>query len=826
VLTRAFEEITGIKVNHQLLGEGEVVQAVQTQMQTNRNLYDAYINDSDLIGTHSRLQSAVNLTDWMAGEAPTSPTRCSISTTSWASAFTTGPDGKLWQLPDQQFANLYWFRKDWFDREDLKEQFKAKYGYDLGVPVNWSAYEDIAEFFTNDVKEIDGVRIYGHMDYGKRAPDLGWRMTDAWLSMAGSTSPACPTAARSTSGASAWRKAPATRRRLGLARRRHQCPASVYAIRQVGRVAAQLRPAGRRRPRLLPVAAGAGQGNVAQQIFWYTAVRRRHGQAQSEGNNTVDDDGNPLWRMAPSPHGPYWKEGMKLGYQDVGSWTLFKSTPSTAQGGLALRPVRRLQDGRHQEEPRRPDLHPRQLHAARVLHRARAQARRLVEFYRSPDRVRGRRPASTCPTIRSWPSSGGSRSVTSTPAPSRRRRPWTGSPARWTTMARMQAADEAGQHLRRLRPAAQSGSRSVRVARPSRAARAAKLENEKEQGQTIAYDELVKRWTENQYILPGSAAPGHCMRSGAVRQDRSQGSEPPEMSLELEREQAVGATFHIHPTRLDAEPGGFNTLLGPTLAGKTTLMQLMAGLERPTSGEVWFRGKNVDRRAGAEAQRRHGLPAVHQLPELHVFENIASPLRVAGVARPRSKRVGASRRAPAADADARPHAVGTVGRPAAAHRDRARAGQGLRPGPARRAARQSRLQAARGAARRAAEAVRRRDASSSMPRPSRPRRCSRRHTATLFEGRVTQFGADLRYLPRPDDLVTARVFSDPPINTAPVTKSGDEILIGGDDPCRPARPPPRSPTGTTRSASGRITSLAAGAATAPPVEGRRSGRRI
>ena len=45
-LTKAFFEITGIKVNHQVLGEGEVVQAVQTQMQTNRNLYDAYINDS------------------------------------------------------------------------------------------------------------------------------------------------------------------------------------------------------------------------------------------------------------------------------------------------------------------------------------------------------------------------------------------------------------------------------------------------------------------------------------------------------------------------------------------------------------------------------------------------------------------------------------------------------------------------------------------------------------------------------------------------------------------------------------------------------------
>ena len=112
VLTRAFEEITGIKVNHQLLGEGEVVQAVQTQMQTNRNLYDAYINDSDLIGTHSRLQLAVNLSDWMAGDGKdvTLPT---LDVDDFiGKSFTTGPDGKLYQLPDQQFANLYWFRYD------------------------------------------------------------------------------------------------------------------------------------------------------------------------------------------------------------------------------------------------------------------------------------------------------------------------------------------------------------------------------------------------------------------------------------------------------------------------------------------------------------------------------------------------------------------------------------------------------------------------------------------------------------------------------------------------------------------------------------------
>jgi glycerol transport system substrate-binding protein len=142
------------------------------------------VNDSDLIGTHSRYGFVVPLSDWMAGEGKdvTLPT---LDVDDFiGKSFTTGPDGKLYQLPDQQFANLYWFRYDWFQRADFKEMFKAKYGYELGVPVNWSAYEDIAEFFANDVKEIDGVAVFGHMDYGKKAPDLGWRFTDAWLSMA------------------------------------------------------------------------------------------------------------------------------------------------------------------------------------------------------------------------------------------------------------------------------------------------------------------------------------------------------------------------------------------------------------------------------------------------------------------------------------------------------------------------------------------------------------------------------------------------------------------------------------------------------------------
>lgn len=76
VLAKAFTEITGINLTHDLIGEGDVIEKLQTQMQSNRNIYDAYINDSDLIGTHSRYDAVVPLTDFMAGEGAdvTSPT--------------------------------------------------------------------------------------------------------------------------------------------------------------------------------------------------------------------------------------------------------------------------------------------------------------------------------------------------------------------------------------------------------------------------------------------------------------------------------------------------------------------------------------------------------------------------------------------------------------------------------------------------------------------------------------------------------------------------------------------------------------------------------
>ena len=333
VMAKAFEEITGIKVKHDLIQEGDVVEKLQTSMQSGKSIYDGWISDSDLIGTHFRYGAVMPLSDYMSGNGKefTNP---NLDLKDFIGiSFVTAPDGKLYQLPDQQFANLYWFRADWFARKDLQDKFKAKYGYALGVPQNWSAYEDIANFFTNDVKDLDGKKVFGHMDYGKKDPSLGWRFTDAWLSMAGTADKGIPNgmpvdewgirvaADKCTPVGASVSRGGAT-----------NSPAAVYALTKYIDWMKKFAPPEAMGMTFSEAGPVPGQGQIAQQVFWYTAFTASMSKAPAVNNA----DGSPKWRMAPGPHGPYWKEGMQNGYQDVGSWTFFKSTPDDRKAGAWL----------------------------------------------------------------------------------------------------------------------------------------------------------------------------------------------------------------------------------------------------------------------------------------------------------------------------------------------------------------------------------------------------------------------------------------------------------------------------------------------------------
>jgi len=490
VLAKAFKEITGIDVTHDLIQEGDVIEKLQIQMQSGKNVFDAYVNDSDLIGTHYRYGHVVNLTDWMAGEGKdvTLPT---LDVDDFiGKSFTTAPDGKLYQLPDQQFANLYWFRYDWFNRPDFKEKFKARYGYELGVPVNWSAYEDIAKFFSEDVGEIDGVAIYGHMDYGKKAPDLGWRFTDAWLSMAGAGDKGIPNG----KPVDEWGiRVDENNRPVGSSVSRGgdtNGPAAKYALNKYMEWLRKYAPPGALGMDFYQSLPSLAKGNVAQQIFWYTAFTA---DMVKEGTPVVNADGTPKWRMAPSPHGPYWEEGQKLGYQDCGSWTLMKSTPvdrrkaawlyaqfcvakttSLKKAHVGLTPIRASDLSDKSFTDRAPKLGG------------------LVEFYRSPAKVAWTPTGTNVPDYPKlaqlwWQNIGEAVAGTVT-----------------VSAAMDKLAAEQDKILERIERSGIQGDKGPKL-NPVKdesywldqpGAPKPKLANEKPQGETVDYDKLLQAWKE------------------------------------------------------------------------------------------------------------------------------------------------------------------------------------------------------------------------------------------------------------------------------------------------------------------------------------------
>ena len=241
----------------------------------------------------------------------------------------------------------------------------------------------------------------------------------------------------------------------------------------------------------------------------------------------------------------------------------------------------------------------------------------------------------------------------------------------------------------------------------------------------------------------------------------------------------VGGRTHIYETSLELQSGGFNILLGTTLAGKTTLMQLMAGLIQPSSGEIWFGGRDV---TGVPVQKRNVSMVFQQFinyPNLSVYENIASPLRVARIDET---------------------AIGSrVGRIAELLQ--------LTPFLQRRPSELSGGQQQRTALARAlikdADLVLldeplanldyklREGLRDELPRLFADRACTvvyatsepsealllGGYTATMHEGRITQYGPNGTVYRHPVDLATAQAFSEPPINIADVVKRAGRIRL-------------------------------------------------
>ena len=242
--------------------------------------------------------------------------------------------------------------------------------------------------------------------------------------------------------------------------------------------------------------------------------------------------------------------------------------------------------------------------------------------------------------------------------------------------------------------------------------------------------------------------------------------------LELkEVSRSENGVAHLANISMRLEPGVMNVLLGPARAGKTSLMRAMAGLDRPGSGEVWFDGRNV---TGVPVAKRNVAMVYQQFinyPGWTVRENIASPLKVkripaATIEEDVQRAAALLRLTPYLDRKPLELSGGQQQRVALARAIVKKAGLVLLDEPLAnldyKLREELRAELPKLFANSNAVVV------YATTEPLEALLLGGM-TATMSEGRVTQFGPSQDVYRSPADLVTAATYSDPPLNVFPVT---------------------------------------------------------
>jgi len=244
----------------------------------------------------------------------------------------------------------------------------------------------------------------------------------------------------------------------------------------------------------------------------------------------------------------------------------------------------------------------------------------------------------------------------------------------------------------------------------------------------------------------------------------------------------VGREQHIYDVSLKFHRGSLNVLLGPTLSGKTTLMRLMAGLDTPTSGQILVDGKSVL----DTSVRERNVAMVYQqfinYPGMTVYDNIASPMRLAKVSKAElDKKVREAaallKLEPYLDRSPLQLSGGQQQRTAIARALVKNADLVLLDEPLAnldyKLREELRVELPRLFAETGAIFV----YATTEPQEAL---LLGGWTATLSQGRVTQFGETVDVYNQPCDLATARTFSDPPFNLIPAQLADNILLVNGE----------------------------------------------
>ena len=166
-LSRDFTAETGIEMNFEFVPWTNFADRFLNELNSGGQLCDLLIGDSQWIGGSATYGHYVQLNDFFDQQGISMDDFLPAT----VHAYSTWPKGEpnYWALPAMGDALGWVYRRDWFDRPELRAEFLSTYGRELEPPETWDQLRDIAEFFQG--REIDGNTVYGAAIYTERGSE-------------------------------------------------------------------------------------------------------------------------------------------------------------------------------------------------------------------------------------------------------------------------------------------------------------------------------------------------------------------------------------------------------------------------------------------------------------------------------------------------------------------------------------------------------------------------------------------------------------------------------------------------------------------------------
>jgi len=166
-LSKDFETESGHKMSFEFVPWPNFADRMLNELNSGGQLCDLLIGDSQWIGGGAESNHYVKLNDFFDSSGITMDDFAPAT----VYAYSTWPKGtpNYYALPAMGDANGWFYRKDWFENEELQAAFKSEYDRDLAEPKTQKELLEIAKFFQG--REIDGKKVYGSAIFTERGSE-------------------------------------------------------------------------------------------------------------------------------------------------------------------------------------------------------------------------------------------------------------------------------------------------------------------------------------------------------------------------------------------------------------------------------------------------------------------------------------------------------------------------------------------------------------------------------------------------------------------------------------------------------------------------------